>query len=93
MDYNGKVINYSSFMTLPKRDDFIDNDINKKQKELIENGDEILFNSFTNYEKNCKLSYTDYGYKLILFGALQCGSKACVIIDDCDIFFEKIFQL
>lgn len=88
MEYYNKIINYSNDIELPKRSDFIDKDENKIQNSIIQENDDLLFNSFSNYEKNCKLTYTDYGYKLILFGALQCGSKACVILDNIKVFFD-----
>lgn len=95
MNYHGKIIHFDngSIPDLPQREDFL----NKKQTEYINNqiksGKPFLFMPNSLYETHDKVQninekYSRLRYQLYIFGVLLDGSRATVILQDIDIFFD-----
>ena len=94
--YNGKLVYYSDNLTtpekrdfynaLPIRSDFIDKKANETIRNKIVAKQDILFHSNdileTHYKEDGRLHYK------LIFGVLRDGSKAAVILNDIEIYFE-----
>jgi DNA polymerase elongation subunit (family B) len=87
---HGTVISFNDITKLiPKRGKFLDTDMKKKVKKIINKSKDLLFMPNSTWEKNMQSSqYEKSKYKLVVFGVLEDGSRSCIIINNIEPYFE-----
>jgi DNA polymerase elongation subunit (family B) len=91
MNLHGTVIHFKDINNLvPNRNKFLDKTLSKKIKKIKNNDKTLLFmpNSTWDDKHMQSSSYDKSRYKLVLFGILEDGARATVIIDDIEPYFE-----
>ncbi len=89
--YHGRVINYKDMNKfLPKRRDFLENDIYNKTDKDLKRGKNILFHPTALWDGKPMqdYQYDKSKYKIVLFGILEDGRRASVLINGITPYFE-----
>lgn len=98
--YHGKFIHYSRSASaesrasviaqLPRRNDFLDVKMTKWVKNTVSSGKPLFFlpNDLSEQHYKSNNGYGPMKHKLILFGVLLDGSKAALVVDNIDLFFD-----
>ena len=87
---HGQVIDYKEISSLPKRKSFLDKTLYKNVSEQLDAAEKVLFMPSGLWDEHAiqLVKYKKSMYKIILFGVLEDGRRASVIINGVFPYFE-----
>jgi DNA polymerase elongation subunit (family B) len=85
---HGIVVNYGRIGTFPGRNEFLDKKENKQISEKIETKQKLLFMPNDIREMNLPVTKYKWIYHLVIYGVLQDGRRANVVIEGIRPYFE-----